>query len=81
MLYKEYSNVAFMRLHFLASQKRCADQFTVIVRNIPHVSSHSTSETVDEFFRRNHPDHYLGQQVPNPHHCLCLIMDLNWNDV
>ncbi|KAM3409382.1 hypothetical protein ACQJBY_001987 [Aegilops geniculata] len=28
MLYKEYSNVAFMRLHFLASQKRCADQFT-----------------------------------------------------
>lgn len=29
MLYKEYSNVAFMRLHFLASQKRCADQFTV----------------------------------------------------
>ncbi|KAB8113855.1 hypothetical protein EE612_052996 [Oryza sativa] len=63
MLYKEYSNVAFMRLHFLASQKRCADQFTVIVRNIPHVSSHSTSETVDEFFRRNHPDHYLGQQA------------------
>uniref|UniRef100_A0A0E0MB81 CSC1-like protein n=1 Tax=Oryza punctata TaxID=4537 RepID=A0A0E0MB81_ORYPU len=57
------SNVAFMRLHFLASQKRCADQFTVIVRNIPHVSSHSTSETVDEFFRRNHPDHYLGQQA------------------
>ncbi|XP_040384280.1 CSC1-like protein At1g32090 isoform X2 [Oryza brachyantha] len=63
MLYKEYSNVAFMRLHFLASQKRCADHFTVIVRNIPHVSSHSTSETVDEFFRRNHPDHYLGQQA------------------
>jgi hypothetical protein len=29
MLYKEYSNVAFMRLHFLASQKRRADQFTV----------------------------------------------------
>jgi hypothetical protein len=29
MLYKEYSNVAFMRLHFLASQKRCADHFTV----------------------------------------------------
>ncbi|ONM00385.1 hypothetical protein Zm00014a_000873 [Zea mays] len=62
MLYKEYSNVAFMRLHFLASQKRCADHFTVIVRNIPRVSSHSTSETVDEFFRRNHPDHYLGHQ-------------------
>jgi len=34
----------------------------VIVRNIPRISSHSTSETVDEFFRRNHPDHYLGQQ-------------------
>ena len=38
-------------------------QFQVIVRNIPRISSHLTSETVDEFFRRNHPDHYLGQQV------------------
>ncbi|MBA0718536.1 hypothetical protein Golax_006280 [Gossypium laxum] len=29
MLYKEYDNVATMRLHFLASQRRRAEQFTV----------------------------------------------------
>jgi len=29
----------------------------------PLLRSHSTFETVGEFFRRNHPDHYLGQQV------------------
>lgn len=45
----------------------------MIVRNIPRVSSHSTSETVDEFFRRNHPDHYLGQQVHGLLLCLLLI--------
>jgi len=28
----------------------------------PLLRSHSTFETVGEFFRRNHPDHYLGQQ-------------------
>jgi hypothetical protein len=62
MLYKEYVNVAFMRLHFMASQQRRVDQFTVVVTNVPHVVGHSTAETVDEFFQRNHPDHYLGQQ-------------------
>ncbi|KAG7015782.1 CSC1-like protein, partial [Cucurbita argyrosperma subsp. argyrosperma] len=30
MLYKEYDNVAQMRLNFLASQRRCADQFTAV---------------------------------------------------
>lgn len=29
MLYKEYHNVALMRLHFLASQHRRVEQFTV----------------------------------------------------
>ncbi|XP_010920040.3 CSC1-like protein At1g32090 [Elaeis guineensis] len=63
VLYKEYDNVAFMRLHFLASQHRRVDQFTVVVRNVPHVSGHSISESVEQFFQRNHPDHYLGHQA------------------
>ncbi|XP_065048272.1 CSC1-like protein At1g32090 [Musa acuminata AAA Group] len=63
ILYKEYDNVAFMRLHFLASQNRRVDQFTVVVRNVPHVSGHSISESVEQFFHRNHPDHYLGHQA------------------
>ncbi|KAG1354173.1 calcium permeable stress-gated cation channel 1 [Cocos nucifera] len=106
VLYKEYDNVAFMRLHFLVSQHRRVDQFTlgramslckkkkstsqiiveieiilsfknscegsdgtvgvvgkVVVRNVPHVSGHSISESVEQFFKRNHPDHYLGHQA------------------
>lgn len=63
MLYKEYDIVASIRLRFLASQARRAEQFTVVVRNVPHVSGHSLSETVDHFFQTNHPDHYLCHQA------------------
>ncbi|VVA33331.1 PREDICTED: CSC1 [Prunus dulcis] len=35
MLYTEYDYVASMRLQFLASQRRHAEQFTVVVRSIP----------------------------------------------
>lgn len=63
MLYKEYHNVALMRLHFLASQHRRVEQFTVVVRNVPHVSGHSISDTVDHFFQTNHPNHYIDHQA------------------
>ncbi|XP_020681474.2 CSC1-like protein At1g32090 isoform X1 [Dendrobium catenatum] len=63
MLYMEYDNVAFMRLHFLASQHRRVEQFTVVVRNVPQISGHSIAETVDHFFQKNHPDHYLSHQA------------------
>ncbi|XP_052211251.1 CSC1-like protein At1g32090 isoform X1 [Diospyros lotus] len=63
MLYKEYDKVASMRLKFLASQHRRAEQFTVLVRNVPHVSGHSISDSVDNFFKTNHPDHYLCHQA------------------
>lgn len=63
MLYKEYDYVASMRLQFLTSQHRRAEQFTVVVRNIPHVSGRSISDSVDHFFKTNHPDHYLCHQA------------------
>lgn len=63
MLYKEYGRVAAMRLKFLATESRRAEQFTVLVRNIPHVSGSSISESVENFFQKNHPDHYLCHQV------------------
>ncbi|KAK4788628.1 hypothetical protein SAY86_019947 [Trapa natans] len=62
MLYKEYDNIASMRLRYLASQGRRVDQFTVVVRNIPHSSGKSVSDSVDHFFKTNHPDHYLCHQ-------------------
>ncbi|KAK7407101.1 hypothetical protein VNO78_08743 [Psophocarpus tetragonolobus] len=63
LLYKEYDNIASMRLHFLATQRRRVEQFTVVVRNIPHMSGHSVSDTVDSFFQTNHPEHYIGHQA------------------
>ncbi|KAK2995044.1 hypothetical protein RJ640_024487 [Escallonia rubra] len=63
MLYKEYDRVASMRLRFLASQRRRAEQFTVLVRNVPHASGHSVSDSVENFFQTNHPDHYLCHQA------------------
>ncbi|OMO87830.1 hypothetical protein CCACVL1_08742 [Corchorus capsularis] len=63
MLYKEYDNIATMRLQFLASQRRRAEQFTVTVRNVPHISGRSISDSVDHFFKTNHPDHYLCHQA------------------
>ncbi|KAG9454408.1 hypothetical protein H6P81_007312 [Aristolochia fimbriata] len=63
VLYKEYDRVAFMRLHFLASQNRRVDQYTVVLRNVPRVPGHSISDTVDHFFQRNHPNTYLSHQA------------------
>ncbi|KAL4205454.1 hypothetical protein AMTRI_Chr01g114660 [Amborella trichopoda] len=63
VLYKEYEIVASMRLHFLASEGRRPDQFTVLVRNVPLDPDESVSEHVEHFFCVNHPDHYLTHQV------------------
>ncbi|KAL1192528.1 CSC1-like protein [Cardamine amara subsp. amara] len=63
MLYREYNNVANMRLHYLATQRRRPEQFTVVVRNVPDIPGHSVPDTVDQFFKTNHPEHYLCHQA------------------
>ncbi|TKY57036.1 CSC protein [Spatholobus suberectus] len=63
ILKREYQIVATMRLHFLASERRRPDQFTVLVRNVPPDPDESVSELVEHFFLVNHPDHYLTHQV------------------
>ncbi|CAN6712162.1 unnamed protein product [Malus baccata var. baccata] len=79
MLYKEYDYVASMRLQFLTSQHRRAEQFTVVVRNIPHVSGRSISDSVDHFFKINHPDHYLCHQaVYNANKFAKLVRKRDW---
>nr|GEY37981.1 CSC1-like protein At1g32090 [Tanacetum cinerariifolium] len=35
----------------------------VLARNVPQGSSHSVSDNVDQFFKKNHPGHYLCHQV------------------
>ncbi|MFQ6666672.1 hypothetical protein Gotur_032948 [Gossypium turneri] len=61
----EYDNVATMRLRFLASQRRRAEQFTVVVRNVPQISGNSISDSLDQFFKTSHPDTYLCHQLQN----------------
>ncbi|XP_062106057.1 calcium permeable stress-gated cation channel 1 [Humulus lupulus] len=63
ILKREYETVALMRLHFLASEQRRPDQFTVLVRNVPPDPDESVSELVEHFFLVNHPDQYLTHQV------------------
>ncbi|KAK4728262.1 hypothetical protein R3W88_021250 [Solanum pinnatisectum] len=63
MLYKEYGRVAAMRLKFLASQDRHAEQFTVLVRNVPYESKRAITDSVENFFKKNHPDDYLCHQA------------------
>ncbi|GKB96221.1 calcium permeable stress-gated cation channel 1-like protein [Tanacetum coccineum] len=62
-LKKEYETIANMRLHFVQSEKRRPDQFTVLVKNVPPDADESVSEAVEHFFLVNHPDNYLTHQV------------------
>ncbi|KAK8921125.1 hypothetical protein KSP39_PZI020853 [Platanthera zijinensis] len=84
-LYKEYKLITSMRLHFLASQTRRPDQFTVLVKNVPPDSDESVSEHVDHFFSVNHPYHYLTSQVVYNANNLSDLVDKrkrlqNWHD-
>ncbi|KAK4762255.1 hypothetical protein SAY87_030139 [Trapa incisa] len=63
VLKREYEIIASMRLHFLASEQRRPDQFTVLVRNVPPDPDESVGELVEHFFMVNHPEHYLTYQV------------------
>ncbi|CAH1431757.1 unnamed protein product [Lactuca virosa] len=63
ILYKEYKIVTDMRLHFLASENRRPDQYTVLVRNVPPDPDETVSEHVEHFFIVNHPDQYLVHKV------------------
>ncbi|EAY97938.1 hypothetical protein OsI_19855 [Oryza sativa Indica Group] len=63
VLYREYKVVTTMRLRFLAIQNRRADQFTVLVRNVPPDPDETVSEHVEHFFAVNHRDHYLSHQT------------------
>ncbi|KAG1368156.1 Calcium permeable stress-gated cation channel 1 [Cocos nucifera] len=85
VLLKEYEIIASMRLHFLASEKRRPDQFTVLVQNVPPDPDESVSELVEHFFLVNHRDHYLTHQVVHNANKLAKLIEekkqmQNWLD-
>ncbi|KAL9230804.1 hypothetical protein vseg_006107 [Gypsophila vaccaria] len=63
LLYKEYDRVASMRLLFLASRQTRFEQYTVLVRNVPHATDRSISDSVDQYFTKNHRNTYLCHQA------------------
>ncbi|XP_031130362.1 calcium permeable stress-gated cation channel 1-like [Ipomoea triloba] len=84
VLHKEYAKVADMRLHFMASEKRRPDQFTVLVRNVPPDPDESYSESVEHFFLVNHQDYLTNQVVCNANKLAKLLKQKaskqNWLD-
>ncbi|KAL6906102.1 hypothetical protein ACP4OV_003703 [Aristida adscensionis] len=71
---KRFWVVTTMRLRFLANQNRRADQYTVLVRNVPPDPDESVSEHVEHFFAVNHRDHYLSHQIVyNANHLTGLV--------
>ncbi|WOH03202.1 hypothetical protein DCAR_0522598 [Daucus carota subsp. sativus] len=85
VLKQEYEIVASMRLHFLASEHRRPDQFTVLVRNVPPDPDESVGQLVEHFFLVNHPEHYLSNQVVYNANILSGLVDekkkrQNWLD-
>ncbi|XP_071726043.1 CSC1-like protein At3g21620 isoform X2 [Rutidosis leptorrhynchoides] len=85
ILKREYAITASMRLHFIASEQRRPDQFTVLVRNVPPDADETVNELVEHFFLVNHPDNYLSHQVVyNANALSCLVNEKktkqNWLD-
>ncbi|TXG62795.1 hypothetical protein EZV62_009789 [Acer yangbiense] len=63
ILYEEYKKIADMRHEFLKSRDPCAEEFTVLVRNIPVDPDNSINDQIEHFFRANYPYQYLTHQV------------------
>ncbi|CAM6106765.1 unnamed protein product [Calypogeia fissa] len=63
LLFRLYRNVVILRFAFLASEEKRSDQFTVLCRCIPEDSEETVKESVDQFFKVNHPDYYLLNSV------------------
>lgn len=41
----------------------CMPTYQVLVKNVPYASGRSISDSVEIYFKKNHPDHYLCHQV------------------
>lgn len=41
----------------------CMPTYQVLVKNVPYASGRSVSDSVEIYFKKNHPDHYLCHQV------------------
>ncbi|KFK34689.1 hypothetical protein AALP_AA5G178800 [Arabis alpina] len=64
MLYKEYNEILVKRLQQMGELRHRADQFTVLVRQVPLCPEHNTRGCgVDHFFSKHHPFSYHSYQM------------------
>lgn len=63
LLYYEYNYISSKRIAYFYSSRPQPHQFTILVRAIPIPSGSTCSETVESFFKENHPSTYLSHSV------------------
>ncbi|CAI0390999.1 unnamed protein product [Linum tenue] len=63
LLFTEYKYISSKRIAFFHSSDPQPHQFTILVSNIPASSDISIGESVERFFRENHPATYLSHVV------------------
>ncbi|KAK7852300.1 csc1-like protein hyp1 [Quercus suber] len=63
LLYYEYNYISSKRIACFYSSRPQPHQFTILVRAIPIPSGSTCSETVESFFKENHPSTYLSHSV------------------
>ncbi|CAN1187775.1 CSC1-like protein At1g69450 [Linum perenne] len=63
LLFYEYKYISLKRIAYFHSSDPQPQQFTILVSNIPISRDSSISETVQRFFKENHPTTYLSHVV------------------
>ncbi|KAA8514884.1 hypothetical protein F0562_018063 [Nyssa sinensis] len=63
LLWKAYNHVSNLRATALKSPKLRAEQFAILVRDIPPVKGQTTSEQVDSYFKTIYPETFYRSMV------------------
>lgn len=63
LLYTEYKYISSKRIAYFCASELQPHQFTILVSNIPVPSGSSVGNSVENFFRENHPVTYLSNVV------------------
>ncbi|XP_010551412.1 PREDICTED: CSC1-like protein At1g69450 [Tarenaya hassleriana] len=63
LLYYEFRYISLKRIEHFGLSRPQPQQFTILVRNIPASAGNTLSDTVDRFFRENHPSTYHSHVI------------------
>lgn len=63
LLYMEFDYISSKKLEYFYASSPKPEQFTILVRGVPMSSENDYSDTVEKFFRENHPSTYHSHLV------------------